>query len=179
MNYIDIILGILLLLAAIRGFKKGFIIEVASLLALVLGIWGAILFSKTMASYISATFNYQTDYLGLISFVLTFILIVVVIHILGNVLDKVVKALALGFLNQIAGLLFGVIKAALILSIILILFDKIDENAEIIPKEDKEQSRVYEPLKELVPTVLPFLNFWDEDIFEPKNEGNNQPSEIA
>ena len=44
MNYIDIILGILLLLSAIGGFKKGLIVELASLAALILGIWGAIEF---------------------------------------------------------------------------------------------------------------------------------------
>ncbi len=47
MNYIDIILGLLLLVAAVRGFMKGFIYEVASLAALILGVWGGIHFSRS------------------------------------------------------------------------------------------------------------------------------------
>jgi membrane protein required for colicin V production len=45
MNYIDIIIGIVLIVSAISGFRKGLIVEVASLAALILGIWGAIHFS--------------------------------------------------------------------------------------------------------------------------------------
>ncbi len=162
MNYIDIVLGILLIISAIRGFHKGFIVEVASLLALVLGIWGAIHFSEFVGDYIVETFDYQPDYLNLISFMFTFVVIVIVVHILGNALEQIINVLALGLINHLAGLLFGILKTALILSIILIFFDKIDDNTKILSEDVKEESRVYEPIKSLVPTILPFLNFWDE-----------------
>ena len=176
MNYIDIILGILLIIAAFRGFSKGFIVELASLAALVLGVWGAIHFSYFTADYIRETFDYHPEHLGLISFFITFLLIVVVVHILGNILDKLAQALALGFINHLAGLLFGIFKTALILSILLVVLDRVDTQSHILPQEDKENSRVYEPLKSLAPTLLPFLNFWDadENLREqghPENEG--------
>ncbi|WP_163710110.1 CvpA family protein [Mangrovibacterium lignilyticum] len=162
MNYIDIILGVLLIIAAVRGFIKGFVVEVASLAALILGIWGAIHFSYFTADFLTGTFNWDTEHIGLIAFFITFVLILVVVHILGNVLTSLVEAMALGLLNHLAGLLFGVLKTALILSIVLVFFDRIDEDAHIISKDTKEESRVYEPLKNLVPTLLPFLNFWDD-----------------
>ena len=161
MNYIDLVLGIILIIAAIQGFRKGFIVEAASLAALILGIWGAIKFSDWTAGYISKTFNYHPEFLGTLAFLLTFIGIVVLIHILGKILDSTVKAVALGFLNRLAGIIFGVLKTAVILSILLLLFDPVDENVHILPSKQKAESKVYSSMKQLVPTLFPFIKLWN------------------
>lgn len=163
MNYIDLVLGIILIIAAIQGFRKGFIVELASLAALVLGIWGAIKFSDWTADFITDTTHYHSEHLNTIAFVVTFIAIVILIHILGKVLDNAVKAVALGFLNRLAGIIFGVLKAAVILSIFLLLFDEIDENVHILPAKQKTESKVYSPMKQLVPTLFPFIKLWNSD----------------
>ena len=72
MNYIDIILLILLVLSAINGFRKGLIEELAGLAALILGIWAALQFSGLVASLITEYFNYQSKYLPVIAFAVTF-----------------------------------------------------------------------------------------------------------
>ncbi|MGE5426466.1 MAG: CvpA family protein [Methylococcaceae bacterium] len=161
MNYIDIVLAILLFIAAIQGFRKGFIIEFASLAALILGIWGGIKFSDLTARFITKYTGYYSDYLALIAFFITFILIVILIHLMGKMLDSIVKAAMLGFLNRLAGIVFGVLKTALILSILLLLFDEVDQNVHILPVKQKEESKIYEPMKQVVPTLLPFIKLWD------------------
>lgn len=172
MNYIDIILGLLLIVAAIRGFMKGFIFELASLAALILGVWGGIHLSYYIAGFIEKTFSWHSEYLGLLSFFITFLLIVIVIHLIGMALSKVVEAIALGFLNHTAGLFFGIIKAAFILSILLVLFDRFDRDSSIISGKDKEKSRVYEPLKNFAPSIFPPLDFRNEG--SPFKENNTQ-----
>ena len=172
MNYIDIILGILLILAAIGGFKKGLVAEVASLAALILGIWGAIEFSYITSEFLVENFNVQTQYLNLISFAVTFVIIVILVHIVGNVVNKMVETLMLGFINKLAGLVFGVIRSALILSIILVLFDKIDEDVHILSQDAKENSRMYEPIRTLAPSIFPFIENWNIDLKDNKKEGN-------
>lgn len=161
MNYIDLILGIILILAAIQGFRKGFVVELASLAALVLGIWGGIKFSDWTAGFITDTTGFHSEYLGVIAFVVTFVGIVIVVHILGKVVDNAVKVVAMGFLNRLAGIIFGVLKAAVILSILLLLFDVVDENTHILPPKQKAGSKVYQPMKQLVPTLFPFIRLWD------------------
>lgn len=163
MNYIDLVLGIILIIAAIQGFRKGFIIEAASLAALILGIWGAIKFSDWTAGYISKTFNYHPESLSTIAFLVTFVCIVILVHILGKILDTTVKAVALGFLNRLAGIIFGVLKTAVILSILLLLFDSVDENVHILPSTQKAESKIYSPMKQLVPTLFPFIKLWDSN----------------
>lgn len=157
MNYIDIFLAVLLLVAAVQGFRKGFIIELASLAALILGIWGGIKFSDLTAKFITKYTGFHSEFLNIIAFFVTFILIVILIHMMGKMLDKVIKIALLGFLNRLAGVIFGVLKIALILSVILLLFDEIDENVHLLPVKQKQESKLYEPMKQVVPTLLPFI----------------------
>ena len=63
MNYIDIVLSILLVLSAISGFKKGLVVELASLAALVLGIWGAFEFSYITSEFLVENLNWKWDHL--------------------------------------------------------------------------------------------------------------------
>lgn len=166
MNYIDIILGILLILAGISGFRKGLIAEVASLAALILGIWGAIKFSYVTTEFLIENFNIQTEYLNLISFAVTFVVIVILVHIIGATVNKIAETVMLGFVNKLAGLVFGVLKSALILSIILVVFDKIDDDVHILPEKTKANSRMYEPVRSFAPSIFPFIEKWGIDLKE-------------
>ncbi len=171
MNYIDIILGILLLLSAIGGFKKGLVVELASLAALILGIWGAIKFSYITSEFLVDNFDWNWDHLNTVSFIITFIVIVILVHIVAKTVTKLVETVMLGFVNKLAGLVFGFLKGAIILSIILVVFDKINEDINILSEKTKTESRIYEPLKNFAPSIFPFINFWDE---ENKSE-NDEP----
>jgi membrane protein required for colicin V production len=162
MNYIDIVLGLLLLFSAIGGFRNGFVAEVVSLAALVFGIWGAIEFSDVTSEFLVENFNMKSDHLNIISFIVTFIVIVILVHIVGNVVKKFVDIVMLGFIDNLAGLVFGVLKSALILSVILVIFDKIDDDVHILSTEAKSKSRLYEPMRSFAPSVFPFLDVWDD-----------------
>jgi membrane protein required for colicin V production len=169
MNYIDLILGILLIIAAIQGFRKGFIIEFASLAALVLGIWGGIKFSDFIGDFITKHTGFHSESMHIIAFVIIFIGIVVLIHLMGKMLDKIIKVAMLGFINRLAGVIFGLLKAAVFLSILLLLFDGIDENVKILPQKQKADSKLYNPMKQVVPTLFPFIQLW-KDHNQPEVE---------
>jgi membrane protein required for colicin V production len=170
MNYIDIVLGILLLFAAINGFRKGLISELASLAALILGIWGAIEFSDITSEFIVENLNWTSEHLNIISFAVTFVVIVILVHIVGSVVNKLVETIMLGFVNKLAGLVFGILKSALILSIILVVFDKIDEDIKILSSKVKAESRLYEPIRNFAPSIFPFINIWDDREENGRNE---------
>jgi membrane protein required for colicin V production len=175
MNYIDIILGLIFLFAAIGGFRKGLVSELASLAALVLGIWGAIEFSYITSDFLTENFSLETEYLNIISFIVTFIVIVILVHIVGSAVNKFIEVAMLGFLNKAAGLVFGILRSALVLSIVLLVFDKIDEDVEILSQKAKTESRMYEPVRNFAPSLFPFIQNWvdgkntedkDENVFE-------------
>lgn len=162
MNYIDIILGLLLIFSAIGGFKKGLVTEVASFAALILGIWGAIHFSGITTDLLIKYFDLKTDYLNIISFIVTFIVIVILVHIVGNVISNMVDSAGLGIVNKLGGMVFGVLRTILFLSILLIVLDKIDNDVQIIPEKAKENSSMYEPIKNIAPSIFPFISDWYE-----------------
>jgi len=159
MNYFDIIFLLLFLWSAYRGVKKGFVVMAASLAALILGIWGAVRFSFFTYDFLSSHFEFKTQYLTLIAFALTFIIIVILVHLIARLIEKLVEAVALGLLNRIAGLLFGVATTAFILSVTLVIINTIDEKLPFIPEEHKKNSLLYEPLSKLAPAIFPYLKF--------------------
>ncbi len=118
MNWIDATIVIILILSLVMGFINGLVKEVASLAALILGIWGAIKFSSFTAAKLYDYFDMTGQYVGLIAFIITFGLIVVVIHFVGIIADKIVNAVSLGFVNRLLGIVFSLIKSVLIMSVI-------------------------------------------------------------
>lgn len=167
MNWLDLIILIPLVAGLFTGFKNGLIGELASLAALVFGIWGAIKFSDWTANLLT-TWGIESQYMHIISFVITFIIIVIVIQIIAKMLSQLVKALALGWINRLAGIVFGVIKAALITSVLLFVIDIFDARKSFIPEDVKEESLLYQPMSDLVPNLLPFLNI---ENFEKELDG--------
>ncbi|MFZ5431128.1 MAG: CvpA family protein [Bacteroidota bacterium] len=170
MNYIDIILLVLLLLSAFNGLHKGFVEELSGLVALILGIWAALHFSGIVARLLTENFDLQGKYLSIIAFASTFILVIILVNLVGSAVNNLVKAVHLGLLNRLAGFVFGVIKGALILSVFLVIFNKLDQDVHLIPREAKSGSRMYEPVRNFAPSVFPFLDFWGEHKEERTGE---------
>ncbi len=169
MNYFDIIVVIPILWAAYKGFKKGFVIEVASLAALLLGVWGAIKFSGFITEFIINNFDSQSKYLSIISFAITFIIIVIGVHFVARLVNKLVKAIALNFINRIAGGVFGIAKVAFIISIILSIINQVDQKSDFISDEFIENSLLYEPISDFAPLVFPSLKTVDFTDFSKDN----------
>ena len=161
MNFIDIIILLLLAWSLFRGFKNGLFIEVASVAALILGIWGSIRFSGFTAHRLIELFDMQSEYLGLISFILTFVIIVVLVHFLAKVMDKLMKAVALGFLVRILGVAFAVIKVVLILSVFFVILETVDQQKKVLPRESVESSRLYRPVADFAPMLFPIIEGGD------------------
>ena len=157
MNYFDIIIAVPLIWGIYKGYKKGFIIEIASLIALGLGIWGGIKFSFISANYLEEVFSISDQLMPLISFVITFIVIVVAVFSLAKIVQRIVKMVALGLINRLAGAIFGVLKFGLIISVILHLVETINSEINFIQPEMKSSSLFYKPVAQLAPILLPEL----------------------
>ncbi len=165
MNIVDVILIIILLAAAVRGFVKGFFVEFASVAAIVLGVLCAMLFSVYLQNWLSHTVSWRPGTIKTVAFILIFISVVIVVHLIANALEKFVRAIALGILSRIGGSIFGVIKTAFILSFIMYLVTLVEAyDVTIIPKEPKSQSKYYTPIEKLAPNLLPFLKAEKEEI---------------
>ncbi|NSW93316.1 MAG: CvpA family protein [Bacteroidales bacterium] len=157
MNWIDFVILILLVLGLFKGFTDGLVKELASLTALVLGIWGAIKFSGLTAEKLYDFFDMTGKYVGILAFLITFGIIVIIIHFVGIVADRFVKAVSLGFLNRLLGMVFGVFKTALLLSILFVVLNAIHAKHPFLPEEKIKQSKFYNPIADIAPAIFPVI----------------------
>lgn len=157
MNSIDIVLAALLLFGFVRGFFKGLFVEVASLLALVLGVYGAIHFSSFASEFLEPKVNWSEEIINIVAFAITFVVIVFTISLAGKALTKLANFAALGIINKLLGGVFGALKYGLILSVVLIVFHSMNDSLPFLEKEDLEKSMLYKPVKSLTPIIFPKL----------------------
>lgn len=171
MNYIDIVLCIPLLWGLYKGFTRGIIIEAASIISLGLAIWGGVKFHNFLTGYIHQHLNWDSKYLPIISFAIIFLGVLLVVYGIAKLLERVVKAVSLGFVNKLAGGIFGVLKFGLILSIFIFVLNAIEKNFHILPSEAIHKSLLYEPVGKIAPMIIPGLR--DSKLGEMMANANN------
>jgi len=157
MNWLDALIVVVLILSLVSGFINGLVKEVASLAALIIGIWGAIKFSSFTAAKLYDYFDMTGHWVGVIAFLVTFGLIVVIIHFIGIMADKIVNAASLGFVNRVLGIVFGLLKAVLIMSVFFVVLNAIDVRRPFLPKKTIEESRFYNPISDIAPAIFPII----------------------
>lgn len=126
MRNTDIILLIPLLWGLCWGFYKGLISQFASLVGVFIALYVSIKYYTPLAHLITTHLENNTSktYVSITAFAILFILMFILIHFLSKQIEKLTKALHIGSLNHIAGGLFGLIKWAFILSVIILLINK-------------------------------------------------------
>lgn len=158
MNVFDIIIAVILIFAAVRGFMKGLFSEVASLVAIVAGVFCAIHFSYYLEYFLNDSileWSHKTN--KIVAFAVTFLAVVLFIIFIGKVLTKLADITSLGFLNKILGGLFSALKSAIILSVIFIFFDKFNSTIPFVNKKTLDDSVLYNSVKIIVPTLFPSI----------------------
>lgn len=158
MQIVDIIIGGLILYGTVKGFKKGLLSEVASLLALFLGILGAARLNTPVSKLIRQHVDWSESAVAVVSFIAIFISIVIIVSLAGKALTKLAKAIALGLLNRILGAMFGGIKVVLLLSVLLLVFEKVNKSISLFPSTQFNNTILYEPIAELVPKIAAKMN---------------------
>ena len=145
MGLLDILLGLPLVWGLWKGLKNGLFMEIASIVALIAGIYGAIHFSYITGDYLSERMDWDERNLSITAFILTFVLIIIVVHLAGKLLTKIANIAMLGLLNKIAGAIFGVLKVAILLGAVFIFFNRMDRSLNLLDEKIKEESILYQP----------------------------------
>ncbi len=155
MNFIDVLFLIPIGYAVFKGFKNGFIIEICTLLALLVGLYAGIHFSDGTANFLKTNWEINSTYLPVISFTLTFLAVGALVFFGGKALEKVVDIANLTPLNKFLGVLFALIKVLYLISIFVVLLESYDEKGNFIEEQTKEESLLYEPVKNISLTTIP------------------------
>lgn len=174
MNLIDLIFAIPLVWFAYKGFSKGFIIEIAGLLALLGGIYIANHFSFYTSGFLQNNLNITNKYMSIISFVITFLLVIILVIFLGKMLEKIATAAQMGLINKLAGAVLGFIKVIFIMSTLIMILTLFDIENLLIKEEYQQGSLLYKPVKKVAPTVFPkFKEYKNTVVDKLKLEGDS------
>lgn len=154
---LDIILTISLSAALIQGIIKGFTEQVIALVAIIAGTWTAYKFTGLVCSMVQPYLNMSDRILHVIVFILMIVAVILVLHLLGKIIKASIDFVMLGWLDKLLGGIFAVLKAALILGILIILFNTLNSAFNIVPESAIDDSVLYRTLKRVAYTVFPYF----------------------
>lgn len=155
MEIIDLIILIPLIFGAWKGFKKGFVMELFTILALLVGLYAAFHFSDKITEIIVGRTHEKPGYLPAISFLLLFLAVGAMVYFGGKALEQVLKIAQLSFLNKGTGALIGILKWGYLIGCIFVFLQSLDTDERFITQKNKENAILYPAVTGLVSVTIP------------------------
>ncbi len=121
MNPFDMLIIVILAFCVIRGFFRGFIKELSSIVGVLGGVYAAYTYYPRVAIFFSKLIS-NTAYLNILSFLIIFCAVLLIINLIGKLITLVLKIVFLGWFNRLCGVGFGAIKGFLIVLTLFITF---------------------------------------------------------
>lgn len=156
-SYLDIFFAIPLIWGIVRGLMSGFIRSLSVFVGLILGITLAQTYAADLSPTIQEWFTLSARQCLSIAYVTIFVAVMIVVAIIARILDKFLHLILLGWLNKLLGALFGFFKWAIILSFFIMVVEYANSKFEFLSPEKKSESLLYEPIKNVVPTIMPYV----------------------
>lgn len=160
MNIIDIIILLCCVPAVFRGLSKGFVEQLAATAALVLGAWMSFKFTKVVTEWIKPYIDLSEGILQVIAFALILIVVFIVLTLAGKLLEGLLKLVLLGWLNKLLGVVFALLKTALIIGLVVILVNSVITELNLETPKVLAESVLYEPIRDFSCKAFPYLKEW-------------------
>lgn len=162
--YPDILISLILLFALWRGWRNGFIFELAISCAFFTALYAAFKLAWIVEEKIHPVIETGKETSAQISFFIAFILVFIATILLGKLFSSLINVTPFGVFNRILGALFGLLRYALVLSLLLWFLKTAENKIRIIPESQTEKSKLLDPLSKVAPALLPVLNSFKEKM---------------
>ena len=123
---IDIIFTVIIIIACVKGYQKGLIIALFSIVAFIIGLAAALKLSSVVAGWLGANANISVKWLPFLSFALVFFIVVLLVNWGGKIIEKTFEMALLGWINRLGGIIFYAALYIIIFSIFLFYAEKIN-----------------------------------------------------
>jgi membrane protein required for colicin V production len=158
LSWIDILLGGILLLGAIRGYREGFVMEIISLLAIFLGVLAGFKLLGNAMILLNSRFDINQSILPYVAFAVVFLIIVIVVNLFGKLIKASIGKSFLGGIDQLLGAVVGLIKGVFMLSVVLWILDS-------MKLEFLNQFNQRSKLLSVIAEIAPQITSWVGSIF--------------
>jgi len=122
---IDIAFLILIIIACMKGYRKGFVMAMFSFAALIIALAAALKLSAYTANHLEDSLHIPAKWLPFISFIIVFFLAVLLVKWIGKLIEKAMETVLLGWINRLAGIILYLFLYTIIFSIFLFYTEKI------------------------------------------------------
>ena len=152
---IDAFFALIILLACIKGYRKGLIVALFSIVAFVLGLAAAVKLSTVVAEKLHTATDVSARWLPVVSFILVFLIVVILVHLGAKMLQKSAEMIMLGWVNKLGGIIFYGLLYSIIFSIFLFYAVQL----KMIKTSTLDASVCYRIIQPLGPAVIDKLGF--------------------
>jgi membrane protein required for colicin V production len=158
LSTIDIVLAILLMIGAFGGYKKGFLAELFSLLAIFLGVLAGFKLMGNAMLLLARHYAIDDKVLPYVAFAVVFVIVVIGVSLIGKILKSSLDKTVFGNVDQIAGGALGIIRTAFMISVLLWIVDSLEVK---FPERWTTDSWLYPITARVAPTVT----HWVSEVF--------------
>ncbi len=144
------------------GLYRGFVMELASIVGIFIGVWGASHFSYHVEEWLSQKADMPG--VGIVAFAITTVVILFAVHFLARVVHRVVGMAMLGSLNRLMGGVLCMLKVLFIASCAIFIAERFFGDEFEFLAEASQSSTLYPFVRELAPNVIPFFESTLEQI---------------
>jgi membrane protein required for colicin V production len=148
--FLDIVFAVIVIVAIIKGIQRGLIVGLFSFLAIIIGLAAAIKLSAVAAGYIGKAIKISDAWLPLISFAIVFIVVILLVRLGANLIQKTVEIAMLGWVNRLGGILFYLAIYIIVYSVLLFYAEQIN----LLQPDAAKESVTYGWIQPLGPKVI-------------------------
>lgn len=147
---IDSAFFITIFIAIYKGFSKGFVVGVFSLIAFIIGLAAALKLSAVVAHHLRDSSGVTAWWMPLLAFSLVFLVVVLLVNIGARIIKKAVMLATLGWIDRLTGIFLYIIIYTIIFSVLLFFAEKMT----FLKPETIRVSKVYAFVSPWGPAVI-------------------------
>ena len=157
METLDIILLVCFVPALVTGIRKGLVEQLVSLVSIFVGVWAAFKFSVVIGEWLNGFIHADQKIVNIAAFAITVIITIFLLAAVGKIITKTLSLASLGWLNRLLGFVFALLKAALIIGLLIFVFDTFNGKRNIVNTELLDGSVINNALHSAALKVFPYL----------------------
>ncbi|MBX6380988.1 MAG: CvpA family protein [Thermoflavifilum aggregans] len=155
--WIDILFAVLVLTALYKGLTRGLVMALAAFAGWVIGLTAALKLTSLLAHKLQDSLGWaHAAWLPVAVFVLLFLIVALLVHLWGKLLERALQLAALGWLNRLMGFLLYLLLYLIIFSVVLWLANQL----YLITPTTKAHSAVYHWIAPIGPFVIDEIGKW-------------------
>jgi membrane protein required for colicin V production len=147
---LDVIFAVIIVLALFKGYQCGLIVGLFSLVAGIIGLAAAMKLSAVVASYIGSAVKVSDEWLPVISFIVVFLVVVLLIRLGANAIERTIEVAMLGWVNKLGGIILYAVIYTVVFSVLLFYAEQV----QLLQPKTIQQSVTYSYIQPWGPKVI-------------------------